>query len=113
MSDMVYVIMASTGEYSDRVEWICGIYRDEEVAKTLIEERSAAAREATSEYERWCAKRSGIVGWGWPVPPEIDARVLAECGPVPKNGEADGFWLVSVPMEVWGRFDEYRQEPRP
>lgn len=41
----IYVVIGATGEYSDREEWIVKAFRDENLAKNLVLEASARARE--------------------------------------------------------------------
>ena len=41
----IYVVSGSTGEYSDRTDWMVCAYADEEAAKAVVTEYSAMAKE--------------------------------------------------------------------
>lgn len=41
----IYVVSGSTGEYSDRTDWMVRAYADEEAAKAVVTEYSAKAKE--------------------------------------------------------------------
>lgn len=55
----VYVIVGTTGEYSDRSEWVVGYVTSEAVAKEFVERASALAREL---YAAWTAGDSDELG---------------------------------------------------
>lgn len=40
----IYVVIGSTGEYSDRMEWVACAFHDEEKAKQVVTEWDAQAR---------------------------------------------------------------------
>jgi roadblock/LC7 domain-containing protein len=50
----IYVVMGSTGEYSDREEWIVCAYADEEMAKHHAETATAEARRIQNTTKRYC-----------------------------------------------------------
>lgn len=51
MTNTIYVVFGTTGEYSDRSEWPVRAFRTEAQAQELIEKASAAAREVFLKYE--------------------------------------------------------------
>ncbi len=52
--EMVYVVMGSTGEYSDRTEWPVKAYRNEERAKEHVVNAEREAKKLQARY--------GIIG---------------------------------------------------
>ena len=55
MAEKIYVVMGTTGEYSDRTEWTIAAYSDEEEAKKHVElaTERALIEEANSEINGW------------------------------------------------------------
>ncbi len=53
----MYVIIVESGEYSDRDDWIGGIYNDKEEAQRVLAEKSAVARQHQNDYDEWCEKQ--------------------------------------------------------
>ncbi len=51
--DTVYVVMGTTGQWSDRAEWPVIAYTDEADAKAHVLRASQRARELFVQYERW------------------------------------------------------------
>lgn len=49
----VFVVMGSSGEYSDHCEWLVGYYTTQKEAETCVEVLSALSREAQKIYERY------------------------------------------------------------
>ena len=62
----IYVVSGSTGEYSDRTDWMVRAYSSEEAAKAVVVEYDAAAKEIEArcrleeddpnyfdKYKRW------------------------------------------------------------
>jgi hypothetical protein len=47
----IYVVMGSTGEYSDGREWMVAAYTDEEKAKTHVELANARVRELGISFD--------------------------------------------------------------
>jgi hypothetical protein len=109
-SSKLYVVIVETGEYSDRNDWIGGVFDSCEVAKKTLIKKAAAARQQRIDYENWrnkrwaiCCELSGVTDI-WKLNDEqraeVDRRVGAE--PVGENG--DNFYLVEVPLNEWGQF---------
>jgi hypothetical protein len=71
---MMHVVIGSQGEYSDREEYVAGVFTDLEVAKKLIIEKAAVGR-----------RRAHYV-------------------------EYDKFYVVSVPVDEWGRWEDDSDE---
>lgn len=57
MNESVYVVMGSTGEYSDRGEWPVVAYSVEDDAKAHVERAQARAREI---FQKWHGR-----AWHW------------------------------------------------
>ena len=47
----IHIVIGSTGEYSDRSEWMVAAYTEEEKAKTHVELANARARELGISFE--------------------------------------------------------------
>lgn len=108
MSDMVYVVIVETGEYSSRNDWIGGVFTIRADAERYIMEKSAAARQQSVDYSAWCRKRwdisKRIWGDGWRSEPEEQKRLESEAGKPPEGESGEGFYLVEVPLNEWGQF---------
>ena len=130
--DTVYVVISENGEYSDRDDWVSGVFTDREEALRLVTARDGLHRQYEIEYKAWFSRRregiervrtltnveAGVHGrmeWGsrgWqettsdPLTPEKLQEIDKEIGPQPKfdynNGER--CYLVEVPLNQWGRF---------
>lgn len=111
MSTTVYVVMASEGEYSERQEWVCGVFADPEHAKTLVAEKMAEVRAAVAAMNDWDSRHHYECGTAFRSDPgwqARDARFKAVNGERPEYLlEADAFWAVAVPMETWGKWDTW------
>ena len=130
---MIYVVMASEGDYSDRVEWVCGAFESPEQAKALVDEKSRVSREAEQAKDLWWERYRSCVpkvchetnmaqirSWRAPnsLTPEQHAEITrhdaaeaafkAEYGEAPAP-EADEFWAVAVPLGEWGRWDRWHE----
>ncbi len=60
LTNTIWVVMAETGEYSDRDVWVQAAFAFEENAKLYCDTISAAAREHFQRDEDW--KRRGMYG---------------------------------------------------
>ena len=58
MAERIWIVMGSTGEYSDRNEWPVAAYREERLALTHVELATARAK----ELEQWT---DGEEPWRW------------------------------------------------
>jgi hypothetical protein len=107
---MVYVVIVETGEYSDRSDWVGGVFVDKEVAQRMIEVKSALAREQSQRYHAWLVKQWAIRE-RFPKPecwhndgPTLEA-IEREAGPAPRGESGDRFYLVEVPLNQWGQYN--------
>jgi len=55
-----YVVIGVEGEYSDREEYVAGIFTDKKIACHLIEEKSAFGRQRALEISEWHRKRGQL-----------------------------------------------------
>jgi hypothetical protein len=109
---ILYVIIVETGEYSDRCDWVGGVFDDKETAQRMIVDKSAVARETSLRYKEWMHKQYAVRD-RFPQPrcwsrddPELMEAIQREAGPAPRGGElVDQFYLVEVPMNQWGQFN--------
>ncbi len=107
----MYVIIVETGEYSDREDWIGGIFDDEAEAKKIVETESAKVRQYVNTYEKWLEKRRSIVesmGYKNKIFPkhlyqELDNR-SAPYPPHKRDELEKRFYIVEVPINVWGNY---------
>ena len=116
MSTTVYVVMASEGEYSARVEWVCGVFADPERAKALVEAKQAEARAVQAAGDAYDGRFTREVAEPvWQAPADADKiglraelhrAFVAAHGKRP-TPEADTFWAVAVPVETWGKWDAW------
>ncbi len=107
MTDRVWLIIAHEGEYSTRTNWIVQVLLDgaaaaEEAARLNAE--IPIRDELLREYwRRWREKRNKVLT---PAPwnsPEVTAPIDKEMGPPPER-PADGYAVLSVPVNVRGRW---------
>lgn len=56
----VYIVMGSTGEYSDHQEWLVAAYFDKEKGKEHVEKAGARAREIERQRESRYSIPQGI-----------------------------------------------------
>lgn len=54
----LYVVRGTTGEYSDRTEWLVAAYTDEAMAQTHAQLAAARARELAPSRSDWAYKRA-------------------------------------------------------
>lgn len=104
--DTVWVIVGSRGEYSDRCEWVAGVFTDKAAAISLAEEKLRASKAADALHAEWIRCMRATPGYVFLVPftEEQEARVLKCCGPYPPDGDADDYTVIEVPLNEWGRF---------
>lgn len=133
--DAVYVISAFRGDYSDREEWVCGVFTDRAKARALVEQKDREAREAMAKADEWrraysalktprletlernmdAAKKIGA------VPPahivaelkelrDKRAAFIEKYGDKPKYPDAYGYYLVAVSPNTWGAWNNHEIE---
>jgi hypothetical protein len=107
---MLYVVLVEEGEYSERNDWIGGVFDDKETAQRMIAEKSALARETDERYREWMAKQHAVrARFGqprcWGRDPELMAAIEAEAGHWLPGQGGDRFYLVEVPLNQWGEFN--------
>jgi hypothetical protein len=59
MAKQIYVVMGTTGEYSDRIEWPVHAYFDKEQAEEHVVRADRRAKEAQAVYDSWYAVGRG------------------------------------------------------
>lgn len=123
---MLYVVIVETGEYSDRCDWVGGVFDNKEAAQRMVVEKSAAAREHRQAADAWSRRyqeefyKRGISKYsvnytlfgtlfGTPSIEQLtyDAAVRQlrdDLGPEPEGESGDRFYLVEVPLNQWGAF---------
>lgn len=116
---MLYVVIVETGEYSDRCDWVGGIFDDKETAQRMIVEKSAAAREFQLRQDEWDIKCRAVwkrfpYNWSYTAGtesnPERNAAIEREVGPRPEGQGGDRFYLIEVPLNQWGEFSLFEGE---
>lgn len=114
--DIVYIVMASSGEYSDRVEWVCWVGRDADEAKRLAEHWDAIAREYGQLWMRWLNGRAAaadvVMRTGdWTTDQVVEAQKAYDAASpkpdTPNPIPADRYWVVAVPMGQWGEWTSH------
>ena len=111
----VFVVICSSGEYSDRVEWVAGVYTDKEEAIRITTEMMSVSKAADVEYDLWCRKQSAIFRrfnngrpqhWNEPITAEVQSVIDAEIGrEPPKGGSIDDYYITEAPLDQWGRWE--------
>jgi hypothetical protein len=102
MGDMVYVVIASSGEYSSRCEWVCGVFTSADEAKRIVSEKSEEAAAARMEAAVWDSKRARL---------EIPLRyqyklVVGVIGERPQEIGGDAYRIISVELDIWGEWEQ-------
>lgn len=105
MRQMVYVVIASQGEYSDRMEWVSGVYAYKESAVEVTKEKLLIAKAAEAERLIWYRKRMAE----FPLMNEGHKQIVAAIGECPEGGEADDFTIYAVPMNTWGKWNGFEE----
>lgn len=109
----VYVVMGSTGEYSDRNEWGVAVYSDENLAKEHVQRATKVANEikvhndrAREEWEKKCQElgpEGERFGWG-ELPPGL-REVISEWDPhLAIYYTGTRYWYIPLPLlsKLWG-----------
>lgn len=107
MTDKVYVVIAESGEYSDRNDWIAGVFTDKAEAERLVLEKSEEKCAKDVLVDAWYEKYRKLTkalpaGADWSVRYR-SAREAA--GPCPESIGWDRLYLAEVPLDVWGEFE--------
>lgn len=105
----VYVVIASEGEYSDRSEWVCGVFTDKANAIALAEEHKRKAMDDDLIYRKWLKanwkirEEWGIANktYGFKCPASF---IEEKIGKPPHSPEADDFTVFEGEIDVWGKF---------
>ncbi len=82
----MYVIIVESGEYSDRDDWIGGIFDNKEEAQSILTVKSAAARQYRNDHEEWRKKRLENYNALEKLGKELDA-LDKQNGPFNEEGE--------------------------
>jgi len=103
----VYVVIAECGEYSDRDDWIAGVFTERAFAEALVLEKSAEQRLKEAEVDVWAARHKHTELLAMKEGKDragIDAATKA-IGPCPKRLEFERLYLAEVPLDRWGKFE--------
>src|SRR5216683_297076 len=106
----IFIVMAESGAYEDRTEWIAGAYTSRLEAEHIAAVKLAKALEDRAAYNGWCAKFSSLY-WAsnkndvGVLTDEAKAQIAAKIGPCPNGWEADEFHVIAVPIGAWGRYE--------
>lgn len=98
------------GEYSDRCDWIGGVFDNKETAQNMIINKAAEARQHRMDYNAWLKKRWAICkrlsgnDSIWKLSGDQLDALNAESGEAPTGQNGDTFYLVEVPFNQWGEF---------
>lgn len=128
--EKLHVVIGADGEYSSREEWVAGVFTDLEVAQERIIVETAHGRERALERFRWLEKQKELLeaarkkkitpemlsyyGESW-VPrmaltdDEMHA-IAEEMGPLPRAVDYNNYYIVTVPLNEWGVWNEYSEE---
>lgn len=107
MSDSVFVVIGSKGEYSDRYEWVAGVFTDKRMAVGLAQEKLRESKAADAVDDDWCKCRIGVVGSIFNVvTPDMSQRIVERCGTRPGAGVADDYTVVEAKLNEWTRATE-------
>jgi len=129
---ILYVVIGSRGEYSDREEYVAGVFENKVTACNLIQEKTALGRRRALDRQKWIDTRCGLVNeakktkrnlvtqedlayYGEEylpsrlrdLTPEEQAIINEKVGPIPRAIEYDTFYVVSVPVNKWGQWSEF------
>jgi len=120
----VYVVIGSSGEYSDRSEWVAGVFTDKSEAIRIASEKLKTSKENQVLHDAWCRRREAFIRgngleqcwdketrslvWkdysgafvSWD---EQEAIMAASCGESPKGDFADDYTVVEAGLDTWGR----------
>lgn len=58
-----FIVMAESGEYEQRSEWIVGVFSTRELADAALNKRRASAQAYQTAWDGWCkigGSRSGV-----------------------------------------------------
>lgn len=113
----LYVIIASEGEYSDRMEWVCGVYDNKSNAISMAEEHKRSSHATRLLYHQWrdanwkirdkWGKENHEMAWKCPY-----SFVEERIGKDPKRPEADDFTVIEVAPNTWGKWEEIKTETK-
>ncbi len=130
LTDALHVVIGIEGEYSDKEEYVAGIFTDRQTAQNLILQKTAEGRQRATERNNWLVKMARLRAElkekkVEAVSPEIMsyygkdylprslmeptgeelAEIEQEAGPYPGHIEYDSYYIVAVPLNVWGRWE--------
>lgn len=106
MTDKVYVVIAEEGEYSDRRDYIAGVFTDKAEAEEMVLEKSRWKAEQDALLRAWSRAFQERIEEFMDLPKVYDRLEAAEkvLGPRPETGDWDRLYLTEVPLNEWGRF---------
>lgn len=103
---MLFVVIAEEGEYSDRNDWVAGVFDNRAEAERLVIEKSAEVRQMKTDRDAYWAKyrawNTKHLGQSWDHGENTTRD--AEIGPAPPREAFDQLYLVEVPLNVWGKY---------
>ena len=96
----LYVVMMSEGEYSDRQEWVGGVFNNKEVAEGLVTAWSARAREYVKKYQAWLrGKKIADADIDFTETYRDFLKANPEHDDVPT--ESPHYWIVETELNEW------------
>jgi hypothetical protein len=116
---MIHIVMGTSGEFSERIVWITGAFTDEAEARRVCETRKEADRSAHAMWSAWNAefhsraRRNNLERTYYYTEENRAASAVAlGMGPEPKDRGIDEseYYVVSVPVDVAGRYDYHPTE---
>lgn len=114
-AEQLHIVLARRGEFSEREEWVCGVFTDAERAQDIAVAKLRECREAEGRAMAWdrllhaeIARVSGEVSRplndiAGALSPTRRAEFVQAHGERPEV-EADAFWVVSLPLDALGRW---------
>jgi hypothetical protein len=116
LTNKVYVVIAEMGDYSDRDDWVAGVFTDRKVAENLVLEHDGKVKEWDAAYAAWVdrlayAKQRLIwatkrdQGWSEEVQErEVEKNQILSERPKRPEETFDRLYFVEVPLDTWGEF---------
>ena len=125
---ILHVVIGSEGEYSDRVEWVAGVFDDRKEAERLVTAQTEVGRARANERYEWASKLESLKKKAQEeknktITPEMRAyyaypeertrltndeinMLIQGLGPMPSNIGYDTYYIVDVPFNEWGRWED-------
>ena len=100
----VFVVLGESGEYSDRMVWVSGVFETRKEAEGAAVKQLAASRVYAQWWDAVCNIRRRMCG-GWISPETLTKEIEHEserlAGPTPEYEPADRVTIFEVPIGTW------------